>query len=72
LADLDKPVARRVVLRLERAAEDPRRHFSRLVGGDEYKLRIGDYRLLAVLSHETETIIVERVGHRRSVYRRGS
>ncbi len=70
LSRLDRPVARRIVSKLEQAARDPLRYFSRLVGGDDYKLRIGDYRLLALLSHETTTILVERVDHRSRVYRR--
>ncbi|TLZ49095.1 MAG: type II toxin-antitoxin system RelE/ParE family toxin [Methanobacteriota archaeon] len=68
---LDRQVARRIVARLERAAANPERFFSRVVGSDEYKLRIGDYRLLAALSHGTKMIIVARVDHRSRVYDRG-
>ncbi len=63
-------VARRVVRKLEQASEDPARFFTRLVGADEYRLRIGDYRLLAALVHETKTILVERVEHRSRIYDR--
>lgn len=70
LSKLNPPVARRVVTKLERAAEGPSRFFTRLVGGDDYKLRIGDYRLLAALSPETRTIIVERVDLRSRIDRR--
>ena len=72
LSRLDPSVARRIVRKLEQAAEDPPRFFSRLVSGDEYKLRIGDYRLLAALTYEAKTILVERVDHRSRIYgRRG-
>lgn len=70
LSRLDPSVARRIVGRVERAAEDPPHFFTRLAGSSDYKLRIGDYRLLAALSHETRTILVERVDHRSRVYRR--
>jgi mRNA-degrading endonuclease RelE of RelBE toxin-antitoxin system len=40
------------------------------MGSEDYKLRIGDYRLLAVLAREARTIIVERVGHRSRIYER--
>jgi len=70
LSRLDHTVARRIVLKIEQAATDPIRFFSRLVGGDDYKLRVGDYRLLALRSHETMTVLVERVDHRSRVYRR--
>ena len=67
---LDRQAARRIVAKLERAAAKPERFFSRVVGSDEYKLRVGDYRLLATLSHETKTIIVARVDHRSRIYDR--
>jgi mRNA-degrading endonuclease RelE of RelBE toxin-antitoxin system len=41
-----------------------------MVGSDEYKLRIGPYRILAVLSHSEQTILVERVDHRSRIYSR--
>ena len=70
LARLDPPVARRIVAKLEQAADDPVRFFTRLIGSDDYKLRVGDYRLLALLSHDAKTIDVERVDHRSRVYRK--
>ena len=69
LDGLETRAAQRIIKKLERAAADPVRIFHRLVGCDDYKLRIGDYRLLAMLSHAAKTIIVERVGHRSRVYK---
>jgi len=69
ISKLDIPTARRVVAKLEQATEDPYHYFTRLVGADEYKLRIGDYRLLAALSHESQTILLERVDNRSRIYR---
>ena len=54
---------------MEIAAADPRRYFLGLAGSDERKLRIGDFRLLALLDPATQTILVERVDHRSRVYR---
>lgn len=70
LGKLDPPVARRIVAKLERASAEPNRFFTRLAASPDYKLRIGDYRLLAALDHEDRTIFVERVDHRSRVYRR--
>jgi mRNA interferase RelE/StbE len=70
LTSLDPPVARRVVAKLDQAAEHPEHFFRRLAGAADYKLRVGDYRVLAALDHETRTILVERVGHRSGVYDR--
>ena len=68
LVRLDDPVRKRVVAKLEQAAEAPSRFFTRLVGADDHRLRVGDYRLLAVLDPSTETILVERVDHRSRIY----
>jgi len=46
------------------------RYFSRLVAADEYKLRVGDYRLLAALDGVSETLLIERVDHRSRIYAR--
>jgi mRNA interferase RelE/StbE len=70
LQRLDRSIARRIVARLEKAATDPDRLFVKLVGSDDFKLRVGDYRLLALLSHSEQTIIVERVDHRSRIYKR--
>jgi mRNA-degrading endonuclease RelE of RelBE toxin-antitoxin system len=69
LGRLDRPIARRIVRKLESAAIDPGRYFLALVGSDERKLRIGDYRLLALLDPTTRTVLVERVDHRSRIYR---
>jgi mRNA-degrading endonuclease RelE of RelBE toxin-antitoxin system len=53
---------------LESAASDPDGYFLAMVGSDDRKLRIGDYRLLALLDPTTRTILVERVDHRRRIY----
>jgi len=70
LARLDRQIARRIVVRLESAAEDPDRYFDRLTGSIAYKLRIGEYRLLAELVYSRRLIMVERVGHRSQIYQR--
>ena len=70
LSRLDPTIVRRVMRKLGQAAEASVRFFSRLVGFDDHKLRIGDYRLLAALVHDTKVIIVERVDHRSRIYDR--
>jgi mRNA interferase RelE/StbE len=70
MARIDPPVSVRILKKLEQAAGNPLRYFSRLVASDEYKLRIGDYRLLAALDRESKAILVERVDHRSRVYER--
>jgi len=52
------------------AAERPEHFFRRLAGAADYKLRVGDYRVLAALDQKARTILVERVGHRSDIYDR--
>ena len=33
-----------------------------------YKLRVGDYRVIYSLEQNSETIIIEKIGHRREIY----
>jgi mRNA interferase RelE/StbE len=41
----------------------------RLKGQEEFRLRVGDYRVLYTLDHKTSLLIVSSIGHRREVYR---
>lgn len=70
LGRLDRTAARRILQKLESSATNPDRFFSRLSGTAEHKLRIGDYRLLALLLHRERIIVIERVDHRSRVYQR--
>lgn len=64
-----------VVARLKDAiralAEDPRPQGSlQLSGGDgEFRIRVGDYRIIYDVQDDELMILVLRVGHRREVYR---
>ncbi|MFN3477527.1 MAG: type II toxin-antitoxin system RelE family toxin, partial [Candidatus Methylomirabilales bacterium] len=41
----------------------------RLRGGEGYRLRVGDYRVLYTIDDRTQRILVYSVAHRREVYR---
>jgi mRNA interferase RelE/StbE len=69
LSRLDRQVALRIVKKVEGLATDPHRFFRRLKGSDDYRLRIGDYRVLALLDAQGGRLIVETVKHRSVVYR---
>jgi mRNA interferase RelE/StbE len=40
-----------------------------LKGGDEYRLRVGDWRVVYTLHDDVLTVLVVRIAHRREVYR---
>lgn len=70
LADLDPPVADRVMDKVDEATEFTEHRLEKLRGFPYYKVRAGDYRAIVTWDRESDTIIVEAVGHRRNVYDR--
>jgi len=54
---------------LERARIRPQAYFERLVGDKAYKLRIGDYRVIADIYHDKLLILVIKTGHRKNIYK---
>lgn len=69
-ATLERHVATRVMARLEAAAQNPFRFFSRLKGREEYTLRVGDYRVLVLIIPSDRVVFVQTVDHRSTVYRK--
>jgi mRNA-degrading endonuclease RelE of RelBE toxin-antitoxin system len=69
LAGVDKGIARRVKLSVERFAETGTGNVKRLQGVDppEFRLRVGDYRVRFHRKDNTLTIL--RVRNRREAYR---
>lgn len=41
----------------------------RLKGREEFRIRIGDYRVLYTVEHNSRLLTVAAIGHRREVYR---
>jgi len=70
LQRLPKKTIARVVLRLEQLALTPRpAGCKKLKGGDkEWRIRVGDYRVVYVVDDAARTIDVTRIAHRRDVY----
>lgn len=72
LEKLDKPIARRIVRKLDWLKEnaetiqpkDLRKNFAGLG-----KIREGDYRIIYEMIHAEKIIIIHFIGHRSEVYR---
>jgi mRNA interferase RelE/StbE len=43
---------------------------ARLAGRDDYRIRVGDYRVVYAVEDAERLVIVARIAHRREVYRR--
>ncbi|HLC68771.1 MAG TPA: type II toxin-antitoxin system RelE/ParE family toxin [Candidatus Bilamarchaeaceae archaeon] len=70
LRKLDNKIASRIIEKLESAIDHPVRFFHRLAGREDYKLRVGDYRVLVKLLHNEGIIFVLSLGHRKNIYRK--
>ena len=66
---LGKPEAERLAAKLEEAAAVPDHYFKRLAGREEFRLRTGDYRVIALINHSTKRIFIEGIGHRKGIYK---
>lgn len=71
ISKLDRPTAVRIIEAIELLAGDPRPSGCiQLKGGDgEFRIRVGDYRIIYDVEDDQLVILVLRIGHRREVYR---
>lgn len=72
LARLDKPMAQRIVQRINWLGANLDAARPEALAGDLtglYKLRVGDYRVLYEILHQEHIIVVHIVAHRKSIYR---
>lgn len=71
LRRLDKPIKQRVVDALDHFVANPQAgHARKLAGSDEWRLRVGDWRVRFNFDDEARMIIVTRVLPRGRAYNR--
>jgi mRNA interferase RelE/StbE len=70
LEGLPSRVISRIVPRLEDLSKSPRpRGCKKLKGGDnEWRIRVGDYRIVYEIDDAAKMVDVTRIAHRREVY----
>lgn len=71
LRKLDRQIARRILVAIERLADDPRPPGCVAIkgGGGELRVKVGDYRVVYDIEDGELIVLVLRIGHRREVYR---
>jgi mRNA interferase RelE/StbE len=71
LLALDRPIQTRVLRSLARLADDPRNaaNVKAMKGSYQYRLRVGDWRVVYTLDDDVLLVMVVRVAHRREAYR---
>jgi mRNA interferase RelE/StbE len=70
LEKLEKKIRKRIFEKISSTKENPFHYFERLISRDEYKLRIGDYRIIADIDEKTKRISILFVNHRKNVYKK--
>ena len=72
LTSMDRTAAKRIRAKIVALAQNPtvpNNSVKKLAGVEGYRLRVGDWRAIYTLKHQTLTVIVVRVGHRSEVYK---
>jgi len=72
LAGLPRKVQRRLDKKIQQLARGPRGQNARPLGaggGDMWRLRSGDYRVIYQIQDERLVVLVVKVAHRKDVYR---
>jgi mRNA interferase RelE/StbE len=62
----------RIVAEVESLGEEPFPHGSEKLAGSQhaYRIRLGDYRVVYQVFTDSRVVTIERVRHRKDVYRR--
>jgi len=70
LAKLSSKIGQRIGRAIRALEHDPvPASAKRLKGREEFRLRVGDYRVLCLLDHKTHVLTICAIGHRSDVYR---
>ncbi len=68
LEKLPKELRKRIYNKIMSVKENPFHFFERLAQRTDYKLRIGDYRVIADIDESTTKITITKIGHRKNIY----
>jgi len=69
LKKLDNSTAKRIIEKINETLKNPLHFFKRLAGREEYKLRVGDYRIIADIMQKEKTVFIRSLGHRKKMYK---
>jgi mRNA interferase RelE/StbE len=60
----------RIVNKIESLRSNPRPHGSiKLRGHEEYRVRVGEYRVIYAVADERLVVLIVEIGNRRDIYR---
>jgi len=68
---LQGPMRERVAEAIDALGAEPRsRGAVKLAGRNDFRIRVGDYRIVYAVDDAERVVLVARIAHRREVYRR--
>jgi len=70
LEKLEKKTKKRIYEKILSTREDPFHYYERLTGRGEYKLRVGNYRIITDIDETKNRIFVLVIGHRKNIYKK--
>lgn len=69
LENLQPDLKKQIFNKIISTKENPLHFFQKLVGRNDYKLRVGDYRVIVDIDQTNKQIQITLIGHRRNVYK---
>jgi len=70
LLKLEKNIIEIILKKIYSIRENPLHYIERLEGLPSWKLRIGDYRAIMSINTGEQKMFIEKIGHRREIYKR--
>lgn len=67
---LPKEIALRIFDKLDIVKDNPEHFIEKLVDIPEFKIRVGDYRVILLYEKANNLIKIQAVGHRKNIYKR--
>ena len=58
----------RIFTKILSTKENPFHFFERLTGRSDFRMRVGDYRIIADINQAAKRIGITHIGHRKNVY----
>jgi len=71
LKSLPVELQSRIEKAIQRLTDEPRTSGTKKLAGfeNEWRLRVGDYRVLYIINDSAQQVVIARVAHRREAYR---
>jgi mRNA interferase RelE/StbE len=72
LRRISRDMVSRIIAEVEKLADEPLPHGCEKLTGSEhtYRIRVGDYRVIYELLRDPKIVEIQRVRHRKDVYRK--